>query len=134
MEIDSADLIFGESLARIRKGRGFSQKSIALDASLDASYLAGLERGRRPPPRQQVLNRIVSALRATPGEQLQLKEAIALTKISKIAMTELGTDLGQSLMNLARAIRLCSPDERKALETIAVGIVSRGEEEEGIMK
>ena len=134
MEINSEDLIFGECLARIRKGRGYSQKSVALDADLDASYLAGLEHGRRPPPRHEVLNRIVVALVANQEEQRQLKEAIALTKIMKIAVAELGPGFAQSLKKLTQALRLCTPDEKRALEVIADGIVSREKQKEGFMK
>lgn len=134
MEIDSADLIFGNCLARLRKGKGYSQKSVALDADLDASYLAGLEHGRRSPPRYEVLSRIVMALHASPEEHHCLKEAVALTKISKIAKKELGDDVGQSLVRLVKAIQLCSVDERKALETIAMGIETREREKGEAMK
>lgn len=126
------NLIFGEYLAHVRKQRGFSQKSVALDANLDASYLAGLEHGRRPPPRQELLSRIALALHASPEEFHRLKKAVALTKISKIAMAELDADLSQSVVRLVKAIQVCSPDERKALETIAIGIEAREREREGL--
>ncbi len=110
--------VFGECLSRLRKTHGRSQKFIAIQAKLDASYLAGIEHGRRPPPRRPVLERILDALGATPEERLEVKDAIAIAKLARLASAELEPSYGQSLIRIASAMQFCSTDELKALEVI----------------
>ncbi len=117
--------IFGECLARLRKKRGNSQKFIAMQAGLDASYLAGIEHGRRPPPRQTVLERILGALCVTPEERLELKSAIAIAKFARIAAAELEPNYGKSLIRIATAMQFCSSEELKALELIVLSFEHR---------
>jgi len=117
--------VFGNCLVRLRKGRGRSQKFIAIEAGLDASYLAGIELGRRPPPRQPVLEKILTALCATPAERQELKRAIGIAKLVRIAANELEPDYGQSLIQIATAMQYCSREERKALAVIALGFEQR---------
>lgn len=38
---------FGERVRELRKGRGFSQESLALACNLDRTYVGGVERGER---------------------------------------------------------------------------------------
>ena len=38
---------FGKRLRAIRKNKGMSQETLALDAGLDRSYVGGVERGER---------------------------------------------------------------------------------------
>lgn len=117
--------VFGECLERLRKKRGRSQKYIAIEASLDASYLAGVEHGRRPPPRQAVLERILCALSATPDERQELKNAIGIAKLANLVTSELEPGYGRSLIRIATAIQSCSPEELKALEVIVHGFEYR---------
>ncbi len=117
--------MFGECLARLRKRRGHSQKFVAISSGIDASYLAGIEHGRRPPPRQTVLERIFAALCVTPDERHELKSAIAIAKLAKVAATDLEPNYGQSLIRVACAMQFCSLDELKALEVIAQSFKQR---------
>lgn len=59
---------------------------------MDQSYLAGLESGRRPPPRDRQIQRLLVALSANEEEAIQLFAAKAITKlksfISKTAPKE----------------------------------------------
>lgn len=117
--------VFGDCLAQLRKKRGCSQKSIAIEAGLDASYLAGIEHGRRPPPRQPVLERILTAMCATPSERLKIKSAIGIAKLARIAATELEPNYGKSLVRIATSMQSCSTEELKALEVIVQGFEHR---------
>ncbi len=117
--------MFGECLARLRKGRGHSQKFVAIQAGIDASWLSGIEHGRRPPPRQPVLERILAALCITTEERLELKNAVAIAKLAKIAAAEMEPAYGQSLIRIACALQFCSTDELKALEVITQGFKRR---------
>jgi len=55
---------FGRNVARIRNERGFSQDKLAELASLDRTYISGIERGVRNPGIKTVL-RIAKALGVT---------------------------------------------------------------------
>lgn len=57
-----------------------SQKSVALSAGMDCSYLSGIERGRRPPPRDRQVERLAQALGATKEEVETLYLALALSR------------------------------------------------------
>lgn len=48
---------------------------LALLAGVDPSYITLLERGRRPPPRDAVLGRLIAALLLTPQEEQELTRA-----------------------------------------------------------
>lgn len=58
----------GPELRRLRAQRKLLQKQVAIDASLDASYLARLEGGTRQPPRLETLRRLSAALKASAEE------------------------------------------------------------------
>lgn len=57
------------------------QWQLAGMTSLDASYLAALEGGRRKPPREAVLAKLLEALRAAEEEARELRRAATLSTI-----------------------------------------------------
>lgn len=73
--------MFGHCLFDIRQAHGLSQKAVALDTGMDQSYLAGLETGRRPPPRDKQLHRLFAAIQMTDMEKCILQKARALYKL-----------------------------------------------------
>jgi transcriptional regulator with XRE-family HTH domain len=58
--------IVGMNVRRLRRDRGLTQERLALDASIDLTYLGGIERGRRNPS-VAVLGRLASVLGVHPG-------------------------------------------------------------------
>lgn len=46
---------FGKRLRELRKGKGFSQESFALQVDLDRTYIGGIERGERNPGLKVIL-------------------------------------------------------------------------------
>jgi len=46
---------FGRRLRDLRKGKGFSQESFALQVDLDRTYIGGIERGERNPGLKVIL-------------------------------------------------------------------------------
>lgn len=62
--------IFGQRLAEVRKAKGFSQESLALESGLARSYLGGVERGQR---NIALLNiyRLAKALKVSPAHLLE---------------------------------------------------------------
>ncbi|NMW23177.1 helix-turn-helix transcriptional regulator [Rhodanobacter denitrificans] len=62
--------IFGQRLAEVRKAKGFSQESLALESGLARSYLGGVERGQR---NIALLNiyRLAKALKVSPAHMFE---------------------------------------------------------------
>ncbi|SHM33239.1 helix-turn-helix transcriptional regulator [Rhodanobacter sp. OK091] len=62
--------IFGQRLAEVRKAKGFSQESLALESGLARSYLGGVERGQR---NIALLNiyKLAKALKVSPAHLLE---------------------------------------------------------------
>lgn len=40
-------VLLGQNIRKLRKTRGFTQESLALEADIDRSYIGGIERGER---------------------------------------------------------------------------------------
>jgi len=57
------------------------QKTLASNAGVTASYVAGLEGGRRDAPSSQVLDRLLKAMDATKKERLRLYQALKVIAI-----------------------------------------------------
>lgn len=98
---------FGTCLERLRKRRQMHANRLALLAGVDPSYITLLERGRRPPPRDAVLARLIAALLLTPREKEELTRAalnqLTLWHIDRINGQTAARDLAKRiLMNDAR--------------------------------
>lgn len=74
--------LFGQVVSTMRIERRLSQKALALDARVDQSHLAGIERGRRAPPRKTVMTRLCAALAPSDAELSTLLRAVALTRLA----------------------------------------------------
>ncbi|RTL51176.1 MAG: XRE family transcriptional regulator [Rhodocyclaceae bacterium] len=68
-------LVFGEVLRKHRKAAGLSQEELALDSSLDRTYISMLERGQRQPSLQTVLA-IAKRLKVPAGELVSQVESL----------------------------------------------------------
>ena len=80
---------FAECLARLRKIKGISKKSLSSVSGLDPSYLSGLESGRRPVPRNQQIYKIANALCLSEAETEQLMEAKIVSKLHKLLLEKM---------------------------------------------
>jgi len=109
---------FGACLLRLRNRRKLSQKAVAVSAEMDQSYLAGLEAGRRPPPRDRQLARLVSALDATPEEIQELREARALARLADV-VDELDPQRGKALVSLACRFNKLTMSQLRVIEEMA---------------
>lgn len=61
---------FGERLIRLRKQRGWSQETLALESGIARSYLGGVERGQRNIALINIC-RLAEALMTPPSELLK---------------------------------------------------------------
>ena len=57
--------IVGRNVRRLRQTAGLTQEQLAFDASIDLTYVGGIERGRRNPS-LLVMVRIAEALKVDP--------------------------------------------------------------------
>ncbi|WP_443971310.1 helix-turn-helix domain-containing protein [Sphingobium sp. CR28] len=57
--------IVGRNVRRLRQSAGLTQEQLAFDASIDLTYVGGIERGRRNPS-LLVMVRIAEALKVDP--------------------------------------------------------------------
>jgi transcriptional regulator with XRE-family HTH domain len=62
-----AHAAFGDAIRTVRKRRGFSQESLALECELDRTYISGIERGVRNPSLTNIF-KLAEALEIDPAE------------------------------------------------------------------
>lgn len=102
--------IFPEILVTLRKARGLSQKALAISAGMDQSYVAGLENGRRPPPRDRQIARLAQALQASPKEHARLLEAKTASLLARVSAEAGGPHRDMLTQLIMIASRLSATD------------------------
>lgn len=113
---------FGRCIAEMRRKRNLRQKQVAAEASLDPSYLAALETGRRVPPREAVIGRIAAALAASAHDVEELKHAARLSRVSRALGDEAADLPGASLaVTLLELSQVLSEEEFTAIQTLIEG-------------
>ena len=71
---------FGCFLLELRRTRRLRQKQLANLLKVDASYLSGLESGRKGPPSQALVRRLQVALCLDDEETIKLEQAAAASR------------------------------------------------------
>jgi HTH-type transcriptional regulator, competence development regulator len=94
---------FGTVVFHSRASKHLPQKTIAGRAGIDSSYLASIERGRRPPPQRQIVDRILAALEMSDAERATAIAAAALDRLEPAIR-----DAEGDLPGAAVLVRLCS--------------------------
>ncbi|MDB5800579.1 MAG: helix-turn-helix domain protein [Rhodocyclales bacterium] len=79
---------FGRFLKTLREGKGYSQKYVALSTGIDQSVIAGMESGRRPPPRNALLTKLLVGLGASDAEIAAARAAVLQTRIARLVAAE----------------------------------------------
>jgi transcriptional regulator with XRE-family HTH domain len=75
---------FSSLLVLSRLKKQLLQKQVASRAGVHPSYLAGIECGRRPAPKPELLSRILDGLELTQKDREKLEEAAAWDQLSTI--------------------------------------------------
>lgn len=117
---------FGEYLFQLRRRKKLLQKQVALSAGFDPSYLAAVENGRRDPPRNQGIEKLLDALMATPIERERIHQLARLTRLTRVMAQDDGAVAGVEIARkfLEVAPRL-SAEELAALDTLLAGLSQR---------
>jgi len=76
----SAEALFGEALREIRKERGISQETLALESGYHPTYISQLERGKKSPSLRTMI-RLATILRI-PGSEILRRVESGLPKAS----------------------------------------------------
>ncbi|WP_153167214.1 helix-turn-helix transcriptional regulator [Thauera sp. 2A1] len=120
---------FGTQLFQLRLRRRRLQKQVALRAGIDPSYLAALERGRRPAPAPTLLQRLADSLDASDAERANLIRAAAADRLmTALANVEADLPSASLLIDFLRVLPALSAAERDAFSALAQAIThGRGE-------
>lgn len=115
--MDQKNLQFPPALASARRRSKLSQKALALASDMDQSYVCGVEKGRRPTPRPDAVDRLVAALGLAPDSTRsnELRWAAAHDRVLQASSAQ---DLGEAIPLLGaalRASRYLAPDEAAGL-------------------
>jgi transcriptional regulator with XRE-family HTH domain len=109
---------FGAAIKALRERQGRSQKELALTAGMDQSFLAAVERGRRPPPQLRLVKRLVGALHASAQEAEQVMLAWELSRLAR-ALGDRDPAFRDTLMRIAFWLASMPSDSRALLRIIA---------------
>jgi transcriptional regulator with XRE-family HTH domain len=109
---------FGGCLLGLRRSRNLSQKALSILAEMDQSYLAGLEAGRRAPPREKQFSRLISALETSESEEQELRAALAVSKMLNVT-SGLQSGKGKVLASLTEHLQDLSLDQIGMVESLA---------------
>lgn len=122
---------FGALIFQARIRKRISQKSVALMAGIDASYLASVERGRRPPPRKHIANKVLAALGVSPANQAIAIEAAVLDRLMP-AIQDAEHDVrgAATLASLCSALPRLSEEKLKVLSELIEALADRPEKED----
>lgn len=100
---------FGLQLSLIRATHGLRTKHLAQLVGVTAAYLTQIEKGRREPPRRELLGRICSALQLTPEEaQLLMRTAArerTLKEIESVDCKSAATKLAAEIVGTDNGLR-----------------------------
>jgi transcriptional regulator with XRE-family HTH domain len=109
-------------LAQLRRKKKLKQKQVAYEASMDPSYVAALENGRRAPPRQSMMANIGRALNANEQEVVELRRAAMLSEMARElnerAEYFVGAPVAMAILEMSS---IMSPGEIQAIATLIDG-------------
>lgn len=122
---------FGSLIFQARIRKRISQKSVALTAGIDASYLASVERGRRPPPRKKIARKVLAALALSPADEAIALEAAALDRLMPAIQ-----DAEQDIRGAATLASLCNAlphlnEEKLSVLSVLIDTLADRQEKEG---
>lgn len=74
---------FGNYLEHLRRSRGLIQKQLAHYMGIDPCYVSALEKGKKGPPSNKILEKLIKSLELTQQEQEKLWEYVELSQLNR---------------------------------------------------
>lgn len=74
---------FGQYLEQIRRDRRLSQKQLAYALDINPSYVSALETGKKSPPTEVILQKLISSLSLDKQEQDTLWDVVELSQTTR---------------------------------------------------
>jgi transcriptional regulator with XRE-family HTH domain len=115
--------LFGLAIRKLRVRQGRSQKSVALSLGLDQSFLAGVELGRRPPPRRDTVKRLLKELNPGTEDEKSIFLAWEIARLASV-LSEGDSELRETLIQVALWVTSMPRPSRAALRLL---VASHGE-------
>lgn len=73
---------FGEFLEQIRRQRHLQQKQMADVMGINPCYVSALEKGRKGPPSEKIINQLIRNLGLSEVEQAALKRSVKISELT----------------------------------------------------
>lgn len=118
--------LFGSAIRKLRVRQGRSQKSVALSLGLDQSFLAGVELGRRPPPRRDTVKRLLKELNPGTEDEKSIFLAWEIARLASV-LSEGDSELRETLIQVALWVTSMPRPSRAALRLL---VASHAEKKE----
>jgi transcriptional regulator with XRE-family HTH domain len=114
---DPTTQLFGSAIRKLRVRQGRSQKSVALSLGLDQSFLAGVELGRRPPPRRDTVKRLLKELNPGTEDEKSIFLAWEIARLASV-LSEGDSELQETLIQVALWVTSMPRPSRAALRLL----------------
>lgn len=80
---------FAIYLEKLRRSRGLQQKQVADALEITSCYISAMERGRKGPPTDKILHKLIKAFQLTPQQETELwltvQQSLPIRKIPENA-------------------------------------------------
>lgn len=106
---------FPQAIAGFRRDRRVAQKALALTVGIDPTRLSALERGRVLGPAPDLVRRLCAALRLSPAESEQLRQAAAHDRVMREITRNVDRERHQLLALSLDAAHVLSQEDCVAL-------------------
>jgi transcriptional regulator with XRE-family HTH domain len=127
--------VLPQLLREARVGAHLSQKAVAAELGFDQSHWCGIEKGRRPLPREDVLERFATLVRATEEAAEEMRWACTHDRIISQVVKERMPEVAIALLSKClHATRLLEPAELKGLLATVGSAVASKEELKGLAR
>jgi transcriptional regulator with XRE-family HTH domain len=112
---------FHEELYTVRIAKRLPRKAIALEAGIDVSYFAAIERGSRQPPSPDKLEKILNGLGVAPEERERLRQAAVFTRLKNQLLDEATPHMLEAA-DVITSIQRLSTDEIRLVKALISAI------------
>jgi transcriptional regulator with XRE-family HTH domain len=114
----------GQIIRSLRKEKGWSQETLALEAGMTTSHLSRIERGERRLPSNR-LDSLATALGTSPSAMYAMQEGLAPPRRASNKSGDLTVDYSPEAVALRKAFRKLSMPNRRLVVDFSDMLVKR---------